>query len=266
MVGRKAGHGRVQSSNWENQVAPWAAEGGSQGPAGHVRLPRLPWARPVCHVDPLGAWTLGLNCSQVSTPTTLHPHSPGPVAWPFHASISPINGVGGVTDNLAHLRMPPGSPKSLCVPCSLRRPRPVAGPTSLALVPGGPRFSGSTTLYERLRHPRISVIHRAPGTNCPWMPAYTGSSAFGPARETPGSDGMPRTTAGKTRTATQATAATPSTHSLHVNDGQAVVRHGVLTPRTRAAAPTFTPWSPFSPGSPRAPFSPYREKIKTRRH
>lgn len=89
---------------------------------------------------------------------------------------------------------------------------------------------------------------------------------FRASRETPGSDGMPRTTAGRTRTATQATAATPSTHSLHVNDGQAVVRHGVLTPRTRAAAPTFTPWSPFSPGSPRAPFSPYREKIKTRRH
>lgn len=93
MVGRKARHGRVQSSNWESQVALRVAEGASQGPAGRVRLPRFPQARPVCHVDPLGAWMLGLDCGQVLTPTALHPRSPGPAAWPFRASIaSSING------------------------------------------------------------------------------------------------------------------------------------------------------------------------------
>ena len=87
-------------------------------------------------------------------------------------------------------------------------------PPPWLLVPGGPRFSGSTTLYERLGHPWILVICRVPGTNCPRMPAYTGSSAFGPARETLGPEGTPRTTAGRTRTATQATAAPSSTALL----------------------------------------------------
>ena len=138
----------------------------------------------------------------------------------------------------------------------------MAGPTSLALVPGGPRFSGSTTLHERLRHPRISVICKGPCSQLPWMPAYTGSSAFGPARETRESEGMLRTAVGRTRTATRPPLRLQARDSLHVSNGRAVVRQAAPTPRMRAAAPTFAPWSPFRPGSPRAPFSPYREKIK----
>ena len=66
---------------------PPGSRGGIAGPRWPCEAARAPRARPVRHVDPLGAWMLGPDWSGL-TPTALHPHSPGPAAWPFRASVS----------------------------------------------------------------------------------------------------------------------------------------------------------------------------------
>lgn len=119
---------------------------------------------------------------------------------------------------------------------------------------------------------RDSGIHgfqlsaRAPAANCPWMPAYTGSSAFGPARETRGSDGMLRTAAGRTRTATRATAATSGT-GLPAREQRT---GGCPTRGTDAqdegSSSYLCTLVAFQARKPQGPFLSLQRKDKTRRH